>query len=140
LYHIEKHLQRFFIKLIANHFNVILLTWLLYCLKNIFAAYAFISPFNTQTMHIKSYYTQQHCYDSLKTLYPGGIGTRVFSFLRRMRCPLRHAARYFCTVLCSSILNSIVWGVAQWPWLLPFGQRILGSNRHEGVGFSGVIF
>jgi hypothetical protein len=26
LYHIEKHLQRFFIKLIANHFNVILLT------------------------------------------------------------------------------------------------------------------
>jgi hypothetical protein len=37
--------------------------------------------------------TQQHYYVSLKTLYPGGIRTRVFTFLRRMRCPLRHAAR-----------------------------------------------
>jgi hypothetical protein len=55
-------------------------------------ANAFISPFNTQSMHIKSFYTQQHCYVSLKTLYPGGIRTRVFLFLRRMRCPLRHAA------------------------------------------------
>jgi hypothetical protein len=45
-------------------------------------------------MHIKSFYTQQHCYVSpKKTLYPGGIWTRVFMFLRRMRCPLRHAAR-----------------------------------------------
>jgi hypothetical protein len=35
-------------------------------------ANAFISPFNTQTMHIKSFYTQQHCYVSLKTLYLGG--------------------------------------------------------------------
>jgi hypothetical protein len=52
-----------------------------------------ISPFNTQTMHIKSFYKQQYCYVSLKTLYPGGIQTRVFSFLRRMRCPLHHAAR-----------------------------------------------
>jgi hypothetical protein len=25
--------------------------------------------FDTQTMHIKSFYTQQHCYDSLKTLH-----------------------------------------------------------------------
>jgi hypothetical protein len=49
-----------------------------------FVANAFIS-FNTQTMHIKSFYTQQHCYVSLKTLYPGRIRTRVFSFLRRMR-------------------------------------------------------
>jgi hypothetical protein len=49
--------------------------------------------FNTQTMHFKSSYTQQHCYVFLKTLYPGGIRTRVFLFLRRMRCPLRHAAR-----------------------------------------------
>jgi hypothetical protein len=49
--------------------------------------------FNTQTMHIKSFYTQQHCYVSLqKNLYPGGIQTRVFLFLRQMRCPLRHAA------------------------------------------------
>jgi hypothetical protein len=52
----------------------------------------FISPFNTQTMHIKSFYTQQHWCVSLKTSYPGGIRTQVFSFLRRMRCPLRHAA------------------------------------------------
>jgi hypothetical protein len=55
-------------------------------------ANAFISPFKTQTMHIKSYYTHQHCYVSLKTLYTGGIRTRVFSVLRRMQCPLRHAA------------------------------------------------
>jgi hypothetical protein len=53
---------------------------------------AFISPFNTQTMHIKLFYTKQHCYVSLKTSFPGGIRTRVFLFLRRMRCPLRHAA------------------------------------------------
>jgi hypothetical protein len=59
----------------------------------IFVADAFISPFSTQTMHIKSFNTQQHCYVSLRTLYPGGIQTRVFLFLRWMRCPLRHAAR-----------------------------------------------
>jgi hypothetical protein len=29
-------------------------------------ANAFISPFNTQTMHIKSFYTHRHCYVSLK--------------------------------------------------------------------------
>jgi hypothetical protein len=29
------------------------------------------------------------------SLYPGGIRTRVVLFLRRMRCPLRHAARAF---------------------------------------------
>jgi hypothetical protein len=44
-------------------------------------------------MHIMSFYTQQHCYVSLKTLYPGGIQTRVFLFVKQMRCPLRHAAR-----------------------------------------------
>jgi hypothetical protein len=60
--------------------------------KNLFVVNVFISPFNTQTMHIKSFCTQQHCYVSLKALYPGGIQTGVFSFLRRMRCPLRHAA------------------------------------------------
>jgi hypothetical protein len=27
----------------------------------------------------------------LETLYPGGIRTRVFVFLRLMRCPLRHS-------------------------------------------------
>jgi hypothetical protein len=54
-------------------------------IKVFFVATAFISPCNTQTMPIKSFYTQQHCYDYLKTLYPGGIRTRAFSFLRRMR-------------------------------------------------------
>jgi hypothetical protein len=58
---------------------------------NIFVANACISPFNTQTTHIKSFCTQQHCYVSLKTFCPGRIRTRVFSFLRRMRLPLRHA-------------------------------------------------
>jgi hypothetical protein len=53
----------------------------------------FSSFFNTQTMHIKSFYSQQHCFVSLKTSYPEGIRTRVFLFQRRMRCPLRHAAR-----------------------------------------------
>jgi hypothetical protein len=33
-------------------------------------ANAFISPFNTKTMHIKSFYTLQHCYVSLKNLIP----------------------------------------------------------------------
>jgi hypothetical protein len=56
-------------------------------------ANAFISLFNTQTMHIKSFYTQQHCYVSLRNILPGVIRTRVFSFLRQMRCPMRHAAR-----------------------------------------------
>jgi hypothetical protein len=38
--------------------------------KNSFVANAFISPFNTQTMHIKPFYTQQHCYVILKNLIP----------------------------------------------------------------------
>jgi hypothetical protein len=64
----------------------------------------------TQTMHIKPFNTQQHFYVSLKTLYPVGIWTRVFSFLRQMRCPLRHAARtlqlqlpIICMYWCCSI-------------------------------------
>jgi hypothetical protein len=65
--------------------------------KNIFVANSYISPFNTQTM--QSFYTQQHCYVSRKTLYPGRIRTRVFSFLRRMWCPLRHAAQ---TISCQN--------------------------------------
>jgi hypothetical protein len=71
-----------------------------YLFLNIFVANAFISTFNTQTMHIKSFWTQQHCYVSLKTLYPGGIRTRVFSFQRRMRCPLRHAAVFYSICFC----------------------------------------
>jgi hypothetical protein len=61
---------------------------------------------NTQTMHIKSFYAQQHCYVSLKTLYPGGIRTRVFLLLRRVRCPLRHAARATGTCLTPAELLS----------------------------------
>jgi hypothetical protein len=47
-------------------------------------AIAFILTFYSQI--IKSFYTQQqHCYVYLKTLYPDGIRTRVFLFLRRMQ-------------------------------------------------------
>jgi hypothetical protein len=38
--------------------------------KNMFVANAFISPFNTKTMHIKSFYIQQHCYVFPKNLIP----------------------------------------------------------------------
>jgi hypothetical protein len=51
--------------------------------------------FNTQAMQIKSFYTQQHCYVSLKTLYTGGIWTRVFLFLRQMWCPLCQGRQVF---------------------------------------------
>jgi hypothetical protein len=34
----------------------------------ILAANVLFSPFNTQTMHIKSFYTQQHCCVSQKNL------------------------------------------------------------------------
>jgi hypothetical protein len=54
-------------------------------------------------MHIKSFYTQQHCCVSLKTLYPGGIRTRVFLFLRQMRCPLRHSARALSILFIASV-------------------------------------
>jgi hypothetical protein len=76
----------------AVKFNFAAETAKWHVLKKI-VANAFISPLNTQTLLIKSFYTQQHCYVSLNTLYPGRIRTRVFSFLRRMLCPLRHAAR-----------------------------------------------
>jgi ethanolamine utilization cobalamin adenosyltransferase len=64
-------------------------------LKNIFVANGFISPFNAQTVHIKSvmYIHNSTAIFPSKTLYPCGIRTRVFLFLRRMRCPLRHAAK-----------------------------------------------
>jgi hypothetical protein len=39
----------------------------------VFVANDFISPFNTQTMHIKSFYVYTTALLSLKTLYPGGI-------------------------------------------------------------------
>jgi hypothetical protein len=51
-------------------------------------ANAFISPFNTQALHIKSVLL---CFP--KNLIPGGIRTRVFLFPRRMRCPLCLTAR-----------------------------------------------
>jgi hypothetical protein len=37
---------------------------MVYGFKNILVANAFISPFNTQTMHVKSFYAQHHCYVS----------------------------------------------------------------------------
>jgi hypothetical protein len=76
-------------------------TWGQCFLIYIFVANAFIvSPFNTYAMHFKSSYTQQQCNVSPNTLYPGGIRTRVFLFLRRMRRPLRHAARAMGSMLC----------------------------------------
>jgi hypothetical protein len=38
--------------------------------KSVFVANALISPFNTHTMHIKSFYTQQNCYAFPKNLIP----------------------------------------------------------------------
>jgi hypothetical protein len=35
-----------------------------------FLGYVFITPFNTQTKHIKSFYTQKHCYVFPKNLIP----------------------------------------------------------------------
>jgi hypothetical protein len=37
---------------------------------NIFVANAVTSPFDPQTMHIKSFYTQQHCY-----VFPNNLTT-----------------------------------------------------------------
>jgi hypothetical protein len=91
--------------------------------KNIFVADALISPFNTQTTHIKSFYTQQHGYVSLITLYPGGIRTRVFLFLRRMRCPLRHAARAFLShFLGSAKRNS---------WTIPLASPLSKKKNFQ---------
>jgi hypothetical protein len=44
-----------------------------------------------------------------KTLYPGGIRTRVFYswFLRRMRCPLGHAAKAWWWSLLYTVLTSV---------------------------------
>jgi hypothetical protein len=49
------------------------LNFLNHLFLNVFVANAFISAFKTQTMHIRSFNTQQHCNVSLKTLYPGGL-------------------------------------------------------------------
>jgi hypothetical protein len=65
-----------------------------------------------------SFYTQQHCYVSLKTLYPGGIWTRVFSVLRWMQCPMRHAARANGEKYTKNIKY------AKWPQNKPYGHKI----------------
>jgi hypothetical protein len=44
----------------------------------VYVANVFISPFNTQTMHTESFLNNSIAV-FLKTLYPGGIRTRVFS-------------------------------------------------------------
>jgi hypothetical protein len=54
-------------------------------------------------MHFKSFNTQQHCNVSPKTLCPGGIRTRVLSFLMQMWCPLRNTAR---AILGNCLTNS----------------------------------
>jgi hypothetical protein len=72
-------------------------------------------------MHTKSFYTQQHCYVSLKTLYPGGIWTRVFLFLRWMRCPLRQAARATF-------------------WVIGYFVLFCWSFRRRLHNFSGLLF
>jgi hypothetical protein len=73
----------------------------------------------------KSIYTEQYCYFSYKPIYPGGIQTRVFSFLRCMRCPLRHAARASSRKYCSlaslepetlDCLSSLVLGIDWYVW------------------------
>jgi hypothetical protein len=63
--------------------------------KNIFGPNAFISLFNTQTMHTYEVYstTQYHCYDFLKKLTSWRDSNPGLLFLRRMRCRLRHADR-----------------------------------------------
>jgi hypothetical protein len=49
--------------------------------SNSFVVNAFISPFNTQIMRIKTFYTQQYCYVFPKNVYPCGIRTRVSYYL-----------------------------------------------------------
>jgi hypothetical protein len=61
-------------------------------------------------MHIKYLHTQQYWHISLKTLYHGGIRTRVFLLLRRMRCPLRRSDIFFsgkANVLIADPINCL---------------------------------
>jgi hypothetical protein len=74
--------------------------------------------FNTPTMLIKSFYTKQHCFVSLKALYHSGIRTRVFWFLRQMLCPLRHVAR----------ANMIVYAYRK-NWALLLGRKIIAPTK-----------
>jgi hypothetical protein len=48
---------------------------------------------STHKQCILSYFIHNSIAVSLKTFYHGGIQTRVFLFLRQMKCPLLHAAR-----------------------------------------------
>jgi hypothetical protein len=57
-------------------------------LKKYFCGQCLYFSFSTHRQCI----LRQNCYVSLKYLYPGAIRTRDFFFLRRMRCPLCHAA------------------------------------------------
>jgi hypothetical protein len=100
-----------------------------------FVAVAINSSFNTQTMHIKSFSAQQHFYVPLKTLYPGGIQTPVFSFLRRMLCPLRHVTRANVCIHSWSILILLysIWLFARDSFFENYK-----SNPHFGLLFSTV--
>jgi hypothetical protein len=62
-------------------------------------ANAFISQ--TLLRKVILYTTALLCFP-LKTLYPGGIRTQVFLFLRRMLCPLRPAAGHFKTMFITA--------------------------------------
>jgi hypothetical protein len=75
---------------------------------NTFVVSAFISPFNTQTMHVNSFYTQQHCYVSLKSSYPGGIWTSVIVSLGSFfeNCSSRP---YFWTTLSKNRVMQYFW-------------------------------
>jgi hypothetical protein len=57
-----------------------------FVLKKLWPMSLFLLSTHKQCICIRSSYTQQHCYVSQLTLDPGMIRTRVFSFLRRMRC------------------------------------------------------
>jgi hypothetical protein len=63
--------------------------------ENIFEPMPFLILFNTLTNHMKLIcYTQQHCYVFPKILYvvPWRDSNPDLLSLKRMRCPLRHAA------------------------------------------------
>jgi hypothetical protein len=81
--------------------------YFLFILKYIFVDNAFIcQKTHTNNAVVTLYTTALLCFP--KTLYPGGIRTRVFLFQRRIRCLLRHAARAQEMLYCGTVLNPFV--------------------------------
>jgi hypothetical protein len=63
-------------------------------LKIFYGANAFISRFQHTNMHIIKLITRnRHCYVFFKNLIPWRDSNPGLLYLRRKRCPLRHAAR-----------------------------------------------